>query len=83
MELDKALGEQGEGVMGKASRIVYDNGIMKIKYLSDEEVEPYREMPVGFGMNAEKVWCVSERDGEKRIIEQTADGVSAIRIMDR
>ena len=55
---------------------VYQDGMITVSILTDDQARPYREMPVGLSQDATTIRSVAERDGKKQILEFTADGIS-------
>jgi len=64
----------------KCKETIYSAGFFHIRKLSPEEVSEYKRMSPGVTFTSEMIRSVAVKDGEIRVIEQTADGISQIRI---
>ena len=57
-------------------KVLFSDGCLKVRLLTPEEAEPYRNMQNGISVDANVIRSVAEENGEKRILETTADGFS-------
>ena len=60
----------------KYRKEVFSDGCLKVTLLTPEEAETYRNMQNGINIDANVIRSVAEENGEKRILETTADGFS-------
>lgn len=57
---------------------IYRNGMITVKALTEEEKAEYRKLKPGVYQTVDRIRGVAVENGEMRILETTADGVSRI-----
>ena len=62
----------------KETKAVYHNGMITIRKLTEEEKAEYRQLKPGIYQTGELTRSVAIENGEMRIIECSADGISQI-----
>ena len=60
--------------------IVYHNGMITVKILTEEEAAEYRKLKPGVTQTAEMLRSVAIEDGYVHVLEQTGDGVNRIKV---
>lgn len=57
---------------------IYRNGMITVKALTEEEKAEYRKLKPGVYQTVDRIRSVAAENGEMRILDTTADGVSRI-----
>jgi len=65
---------------GSSENFAYQSGMATVKILNKEEAEYYWNMPNGVSLDANVIRSVAEKDGKKKILEITANGVNKIQV---
>lgn len=63
---------------GKETKAVYHNGMITVRKLTEEEKAEYGQLKPGIYQTGELARSVAIENGEMRIIECSADGISQI-----
>lgn len=62
------------------SKTVYKDGLVTCEILTEEEAKSFKDIPCGVTQTEDTIRSVAECDGEKNIIEFTANGINRIRV---
>ena len=73
-------GRKLEKEMQSDENVLYKNGCITVKRLTDAEREEYLKLKPGIHVTADRIRQVTVADGEMRILEQTADGLNRIKL---
>lgn len=60
--------------------IVYRDGLVRVKILSEEEAAEYKKLKPGITVAADMIRQVAIEDGHIHVLEQTGDGFSRIKV---
>lgn len=67
-------------MMAGEPRILYQEGLVKVRMLGDDEIAEFRKLRCGIYQTATAIRSVAIHDGCLHILEQTRDGFSRIRM---
>ena len=66
--------------MESSAKVLYQNGMVTISELTEDEAQKYREMSAGVQQEKDVIRWIADKDGERQILEQRADSFNRIRL---